>query len=60
MSDDFADGSHRCFCDLQYQGADPTVTCGNCPRDYIDGAWEARREYLARHAREPQEVKADD
>ena len=43
---DFTNGAHECFCDKQYKDANKFATCGDCPRDYIAGAWDARRKYL--------------
>lgn len=44
--DDFTDGKSMCFCDIAHGDADMLRTCGDCPRDYIAGAWDARRKYL--------------
>lgn len=43
---DFTNGAHECFCDRQYKDANKPASCGDCPRDYIAGAWDARRKYL--------------
>lgn len=43
---DFTNGAHECFCDRQYKDANKFETCGDCPRDYIAGAWDARRKYI--------------
>lgn len=40
-------GKHDCFCDRHYGDQhDKRATCGDCPRDYIIGAWTARCKYL--------------
>ena len=46
---DFTTGAYECFCDRQYKDANKFVSCGDCPRDYIAGAWDARRKYLEEH-----------
>lgn len=47
--DSFATGEHECFCHRQYKDADKRQTCGDCPRNYIGGAWAARQKYLNNH-----------
>lgn len=48
---DFTTGAHECFCDRQYKDANKLETCGDCPRDYIAGAWDARRKYIEEHSK---------
>lgn len=48
---DFTTGAHECFCDRQYKDANKLASCGDCPRDYIAGAWDARRKYIEEHSR---------
>ena len=47
---DFTSGAHECFCDRQYKDANKLASCGDCPRDYIAGAWDARRKYIEEHS----------
>lgn len=46
---DFTNGATECFCDKQYKDANKLESCGDCPRDYIAGAWCARRKYVEDH-----------
>ena len=39
-------GAIECSCDAL--PGDKTQTCGDCPRDYIAGAWDARRAHLTK------------
>ena len=48
---DFTTGAHECFCDRQYKDANKLESCGDCPRDYIAGAWDARRKYIEEHSK---------
>lgn len=48
---DFTNGAHECFCDRQYKDANKLASCGDCPRDYIAGAWDARRKYIEEHSK---------
>lgn len=48
---DFTTGVHECFCDRQYKGTNKLASCGDCPRDYIAGAWDARRKYIEEHSK---------
>ena len=48
---DFTTGAHECFCDRQYKDANKLASCGDCPRDYIAGAWDARRKYIEEHSK---------
>lgn len=43
---DFTNGMYECFCDRKYKDANKLASCGDCPRDYIAGAWDARRKYI--------------
>lgn len=47
---DFTNGADECFCDRQYKAANKLASCGDCPRDYIAGAWDARRKYIEEHS----------
>ena len=53
----FLTGEKVCFCDVQYKDSDKRETCGDCPRDYVAGAWAARRKHLNEHTELPNEVK---
>lgn len=46
---DFTNGATECFCDKQYKDANKLESCGDCPRDYIVGAWCTRRKYVEDH-----------
>lgn len=48
---DFSTGAQECFCDKQYKDANKLETCGDCPRDYIAGAWDARRKHIEEHSK---------
>lgn len=48
---DFTNGAHECFCDRKYKDANKLASCGDCPRDYIVGAWDARRKYIEEHSK---------
>lgn len=49
--DDFTSGAHECFCDKRYKDANKLESCGDCPRDYIAGAWDARRKHIEEHSK---------
>ena len=51
MMSDFTTGAYECFCDRQYKDANKLASCGDCPRDYIAGAWDARRKYIEKHSK---------
>lgn len=44
-------GAHECFCDRQYKDANKLESCGDCPRDYIAGAWDARRKHIEEYSK---------
>lgn len=48
---DFTNGAHECLCDGMYKDANKLASCGDCPRDYVAGAWDARRKYLEEHSK---------
>lgn len=50
---DFTNGATECFCDRQYKDTNKLASCGDCPRDYIAGAWDARRKYIE-HSTHPE------
>lgn len=46
---DWRDGSRECFCDMFSNITGwPRHTCGECPRDRVRGAWDARQKFLDR------------